>query len=780
MYTGSSLSKFAFKTTLFLLATGVLFPAHAKEGMWPAHDLKSKEMDMRSMGLQIPVEKLYNSDGSGLNNAVVLFGKGCTGEVISSHGLILTNHHCGYGTVQGLSNKDNDYFANGFWAMNMQQEIPCPGLTVTFIRKMENVTETILANTNEIQEEHIRDSVIDIKIKKLEATFKGATHMDATVRSMYNGNQYWVVISETFKDVRLVGFPPNGIGAFGGDSDNWMWPRYTGDFSLFRVYAGANNKPSDYSSSNKPYNPKEYFTISTKGYKEGDFTMVYGFPASSQEYIASSQLNQIASILDPIRVSVRTQKLNIWTKNMQQSRDIFLKYTSKRAGVANGWKKWQGEMKGLRDNQVMSKKEEFEKAFDVWSIRNSDAPTFAANLVNRINAVTSAADTAIKVDEYIKEAVLGIELIDQGAALDRMLQCFRAHLSPADLQDSIGKLAKAMDGFYKNYDPNVDEQIFAALMPLYMANCPKYVPVFYQNMYQQNGYDFDKWADNIYHVSLIARPNKFKKFVTSVTLADSVKILSDPSWQLYTAINTVRQTKTIPVINEYKERIRHYNRLFMNAQMIKDKHKDFYPDANQTLRLTYGKVQGIDPEGPAGYSFQTNLNEAITKDNPSVDEYKMPEQLKELYKTKNYGRWNVNGTVPIAFTASNHTSGGNSGSPVLNAHGELIGTNFDRVYEGTMSDLYYDPKVCRNITLDIRYTLFIIDKFGKAGWLLDEMNFSNATTSKVRKVKMISKDSTVTKVPMPEVGKDKSGSKKAPEKNNTTTANAAPKPNSNK
>ena len=316
----------------------------AKEGMWIPATIKAHEKEMKAIGLEIPIEQLYNKDGTGLNNAVVLFGRGCTGEIISSKGLILTNHHCGYGSVQGLSSAENDYFANGFWAQNMQGEIPCKGLTVTFIRRMENVTDRVLAGISDTLRDAIRDSIIAVHIGLLEKDFMTITHLDATIKPYFEGNQYWVAISETYRDIRLVGFPPNGIGAFGGDVENWMWPRHTGDFSIFRVYAGADNKPADYSSTNKPYQADQFFTISTAGYKEGDFTMVYGFPGTTREYISSYELSQVYDITDPVSIAARNRKLDIWSKHMSWTRDNFIKYTSKRAGVANGWKKWQGLM----------------------------------------------------------------------------------------------------------------------------------------------------------------------------------------------------------------------------------------------------------------------------------------------------------------------------------------------------------------------------------------------------------------------------------------------------
>jgi hypothetical protein len=718
--------KFHFANTLFI-KTAFLFclvgassEIIGKEGMWLPSTLKSREADMIASGLKIPVELLYNEAGTGLNNAVVLFGSGCTAELISSKGLLLTNHHCGYGTVQGISSRENDYFAHGFWAMNNKEEIPCPGLKVTFVRKMENVTEIILADLADTTNNARRDTLIAGRIRALEKGYKYTTKMDATIRTLYNGNQYWVFITETYTDVRLVGFPPNGIGQFGGDTDNWMWPRHTGDFSMFRIYSGKNNKPAEYSPSNKPYDSRSFFPINISGYKEGDFTMVYGFPAVTQEYISSFQLNQIYNIIDPIRINSRTKKLNVWTKHMTDSRDVFLKYTSKRASVANGWKKWQGEIRGLRLNNVLEKKRQGEKDFQDWAGTDDSLP-YADDLLTKLLVHTTAADSALKADVYIQEAVLGIELIQQAAVLDRMIQLMRMKLPQSKLSDTLQKLISGMESFYKNFDLQTDKELFTVLFPEYINNGGSWVPPLAAKMYNDYHNDATSMANDIYSLSFLADKERLKSFAASATIKDSMRLLADPAWRLYKLINDYRRNVIGPALSEYNKHLAYLNRLYMQAQMKKDWNTTYYPDANQTLRLSYGKVEGMDPDGPADYSYQTNLDEVIKKDNPSVEEFKVPEKLKTLYQKKDYGRWKVNGTVPLAFIASNHTSGGNSGSPVLNAKGQLIGTNFDRVWEGTMSDLYFDPKLCRNISVDIRYTLFIIEKFGGAGWLLKEM-----------------------------------------------------------
>ena len=716
----------AFRRTLFI-KTGILMclvgsflSASSKEGMWLPPTLKSRAADMKEMGLQIPIEKIYNENGTGLNNAIVLFGSGCTGEIISSKGLLLTNHHCGYGTVQGLSSKENDYFAKGFWAMNMSEEIPCPGLGVTFIRKMENVTNIILDGIADTLRGPKRDSLIAGRIRGLEKGYRYTTKMDATIKPFYSGNQYWVTISETYRDVRLVGFPPNGIGQFGGDTDNWMWPRHTGDFSMFRVYADKNNKPAAYSKDNKAYSTDNFFSINISGYREGDFTMVYGFPGTTQEYISSYQLDHVYSIIDPIRIAVRTKKLDVWNKNMAAERDVFLKYTSKKAGVANGWKKWQGELRGLKINNVVEKKLVEERDFQGWAASDNTLP-YADDLLSNILVNTSRADSALKADIYIQEAVYGIELIAHAAILDRILQVMRSGLGETAIQDSVQKLISGTRRFYKNYDAATDQQVFAELMPLYINNAGSWVPAGYKSTLAGYNQDYGLWAADLYSLSMLADTNKLSRFASGLTMKDTTRILSDPAYQLFRIISGYRKQVVLPILSLFADNMSYYNRLYMKAQMQKDWNTMFYPDANLTLRITYGKVEGMDPDGPAEYSFQTNLDQIMEKNNPEVEEFKVPEKLMELHNKKDFGRWEANGTVPVAFIASNHTSGGNSGSPVINAKGQLIGTNFDRVWEGTMSDLYFDPKLCRNISVDIRYTLFILEKFGGAGWLLKEM-----------------------------------------------------------
>ncbi len=691
----------------------------AREGMWMPPLLAQQAAAMRAAGLRIPVDALYNPNGTGLNNAVVRFGGGCTGEMISPEGLLLTNHHCGYGTVQGLSSAAKDYFAHGFWAMNPGEEIPCPGLTVSFVRKMDNVTSVVLEGVTDLMPETERDSAIARNTRFVEALYRN-NHpgMDATVSSYYNGNEYWISLVEVFRDVRLVGFPPNGIGQFGGDTDNWSWPRHTGDFALFRVYANAANKPAEYTPSNKPYKPVKFFTINAKGIKEGDFTMVYGFPGMTQEYLAASQVAQIADIIDPIRIEVRTARLAAWTQKMQADRNIFLQYTSKRAGVANGWKKWQGEVLGLREANVVSRRREAENKFQYWAQQDTTLP-YADNLLAQIDANVARANEALPAEIYFQEAVLGIELVTRGAVLDRLATALQNGGQEADLKKAVGD----WESFYKNYDPATDRAVFDTLMPLFFARAGAYVPEYFRKELARHNGNFGAWSAEIYSKSLAADRARFASLMEEGVNASPARLQNDPALLLYRAAMQTRKEEIAPVLAEAQKRLVVLSRLHRKAQRVADPGRAWYPDANSILRLAYGQVKGIDPQGPAPYSFQTYLSEALAKDNPEVAEFRVPQKLKDLYATHNFGRWSVGKRkdVPIAFIADNHTTGGNSGSPVLNARGELIGTNFDRIWEGTMSDLQFDEARCRNISVDIRYTLFVIEKFGGAGWLLKEM-----------------------------------------------------------
>jgi len=698
-------------------------PMQAKEGMWQPSQLKRQESDMQKLGLKIPVEALYNNDGTGLNSAVVLFGKGCTGELISGSGLLLTNHHCGYSAVQALSSDVNNYLINGFWAKDKSAELPCAGLTVSIVTRVDDVTNYILNGIPDSMPEAQRNEQIKKRIAELQRAYKNIQGLDADVKPYYNGLQYWASVMETFTDVRLVGNPPNGIGKFGADTDNWMWPRMTGDFCVFRVYANKSNKPAAYDVNNVPYKPKKFFTINTSGVKEGDFTMVYGFPAQTQEYLSSYQVNQIQYITDPIRIEARQKKLAVWDEAMRNNPDVFLKYAAKQASVSNGYKKWQGEVLGLNTFDVVGKKQRFEKKFQETAMAHTGQPGDQM-LLPQMQAVISGSDNALIASEYTRETVLGIELIQQSAFLQKVMNLYRSDMPAVALADSLQKMKAAVNAFYKNYDAATDHKVFNVLMPLYMQQGSQVVAPKMPGIFYNSGNNFTSWGNNVFSHSIALSQDGVNRILDNANRNDSTEIKQDPAYQIYAAVDEFSKKNIEPVLANTNKRLAPMNRMYLRRQMeYGNTGKNFYPDANQTLRLTYGPVQRV--EIPGSNIYQTTLDDLMPRYNPAVEEFNVPQGLQDLYKAKDYGRWGVNGVMPVNFIASNHTSGGNSGSPVLNAKGELIGINFDRIWQGTMSDLYYEPTVCRNIAVDIRYVMFIIDKYGKAGWLLKEMKLVN-------------------------------------------------------
>lgn len=713
--------KRSYSTAIILLITSLLWAdtSFSKEGMWQPTKLKRQESTMQKLGLKIPVEKIYNENGTGLNNAVVIFGSGCTGEIISNNGLLLTNHHCGYSNIQALSTVDHNYLVDGFWAMNHQEEIPSPGLTATFVRKTEEVTDYILEGLSDTMNQEKRDKVIQERIVEVQDAYEATTKYKAEVKPFYEGNQYWVTLTETFKDVRLVGTPPNGIGKFGADTDNWMWPRMTGDFSIFRVYASPDNQPADYDVNNVPYKTKTFFSISTSGYKEGDFTMVYGFPYTTREYISSFQLAEVEQIMDPIRIESRKARLEALDKRMRNDPEVFLKYAAKQSSISNGYKKWQGELQGLAINDVMGKKQEYEREFQLYATA-SPKTNEDKMILPRIKAAVNGNKNALIANEYIRETVMGVEAIQQAGILNNLLMLYRNNATGSEKQTFIDKTNKNLENFYKNYDAPTDQQVFLAAMPVYLKQSDAVVSPELKKIYFNAGNDLEVWADYLFQETAVVDPKKMYDYLNNGEASDTFKFKADPAYQIYSSVTNFKKESVDPAMHSYQKTMKPLNYLYMKRQLeYLNSGRDFYPDANQTLRLTYGQVESINLG--TSNQYQTTLDDLMPRHNSKVEEFNIPERLRTIYEEKDYGRWQTNGSVPINFIASNHTSGGNSGSPVLNGKGELIGLNFDRIWQGTMSDLYFDPNLCRNISVDIRYVLFIIEKYGNAAWLLKEM-----------------------------------------------------------
>ena len=692
---------------LFLCTSRIL----AKEGMWLPFLLERlNEKEMQGMGMKIKAKDIYDINAGSLKDAVVIFGGGCTGEVISEQGLVLTNHHCGYGTVQGLSSVGQNYLSNGFFAPNQQGELPCPGLSVTFIIRIEDVTPGVKAGVTEDMADSVRTKKINENILAIEKQYKSSTGYDASIKSFYADNTYYLFLTEKYTDIRLVAFPPNGIGKFGGDTDNWAWPRHTGDFGVFRIYASPDNKPAAYSAANRPFKPRRSLKINISGVKEKDFTLVYGFPGRTQEYLTASGVQEVMEVLDPIRIKLRHKRLDIMGSAMSNDESIFIKYAAKQASIANYYKKWKGELKGLQVNDAIQKKKLFEKDFRAWVSANQNRNKYTG-IIDSLDLSYKNHRESIRLSEYLLEAIWASELVKKGSVFNGILKS----LDTMKTLDSLVVYERDMAGFYKGIDLTTDYQITRSLWQVY------------QNDIGDSNWVSASQIDRIYQYSVLSNPDLFNEFIR---LRDKEKIMKligqDPVYITFTYFDALQKANN----GFLKGRLQKMNRFYstyMEALQVyyAEKKKPFYPDANSTMRVTYGKVEGLKPQDGMRYEFMTTLDGAIRKADPNAEEFNLPEKLKRLHASKDYGQYAIqqNGqyTVPLAFLASNHTTGGNSGSPVLNAKGELIGTNFDRIWEGTMSDILFDPNLCRTITLDIRYTLFIIEKFGNAKWIVDEM-----------------------------------------------------------
>lgn len=676
---------------------------------------------MIQKGLKIPLEQIYSVNQSSMKDGVVLFGGGCTGEIISDKGLILTNHHCGFSSIQALSSVDHDYITDGYWAMTQEQELPCPNLTVTFIIRIDDVSDSINKNLNANMSEIERDTKIRELSMKLEMKAVEGTQYEAKIKPFFNGNQFFLFVTEVFKDIRLVGAPPSSIGNFGADTDNWMWPRHTGDFSMFRIYADKDNKPSPYSKENVPYKPRYHFTISLKGVQKDDFTMVYGFPGSTKEYLPSYAIDIVEKISDPAKIKIRDARLKIMADGMRVSDTVRIQYAAKRRTLENAFKKWKGEIKGLKRLQTAEKKKEFEKSFAEWITANNK--TAYKNLLKDFERTYGDYSNLTLANDYYTEGILGIELIGYAQNFQKLVELSEKEKpDEAEIKKEVDKLKTNSTGFFKNYDVRIDKDVFATLLKMYHDDVDKsFHPSIFKMIEENYKNDFKRYGDDVFAKTFITNSKKVEELLANYSAKSSKKIIKDPAYILMKNLVDNQKQKVAGEFTELTEQLNKMNRLYMAAQMEMQHDKKFYPDANLTLRVAYGQVEDYVPRNAVHYNYYSTLTGVMEKEDASNNEFIVPKKLKELYEKKDYGRYGINNVLPVTFIASNHTTGGNSGSPVINANGELIGTNFDRVWEGTMSDYQYDPDECRNIAIDIRYTLFVVDKFAGCKRLVDEM-----------------------------------------------------------
>jgi hypothetical protein len=713
-----SIKRFLAGFFLFFFIT-----ASADEGMWlPLFLQQLNEKQMKTMGMKISASDIYNINKGSLKDAIVSFGGFCTGEVISDKGLVLTNHHCGFDAVQNHSTLDHNYIRDGFWARNKGEEIPNPGLFVTFIVRIEEVTKTALEGVKITMSEAERQSAIDKNLAGLKTSIKKEAYQDYFVRSFFEGNQYFLFVTETYKDVRLVGAPPSAIGNFGKDTDNWMWPRHTGDFSMFRIYAGKDNKPAEYAIDNVPYTPKRSLSISLDGMKEGDFTMVFGFPGRTTQYLHSAAVEQIVKVNDPAKIAIRDKALGVIDGFMRGDEQIKIQYAAKYASISNSWKKWQGEVLGLTSTNAVDKKKTYEAEFQKRVNANPLLKEQYGSLLGDLETAYQELNKYGLARDYFNETLSRIEAFTIGARLNN-LAMVKEKNGDKGYREAVPKTAVALEEIYKEYNSGVDKKLFEVLMEKFTKDQPaEFLAPELVTLANKYEYNFARIADEFYNNTELLT-NSSKTLAALEANPDTVLAANkmNKANQLYIQLNNYYYNTVTKKLNVIQAKINQLQRTYMKAQMEVMKEKKFYPDANSTLRVTYGNVKGYQPRDAVKYDFYTYLDGVMDKYKPGDYEFDLPERLRTLYKNKDFGQYGKNGKMPVCFIAMNHTTGGNSGSPALDAYGNLVGLNFDRVWEGTMSDINYDPSICRNIMVDIRYVLFIVDKYAGASHLVQEM-----------------------------------------------------------
>jgi hypothetical protein len=709
------------KKTSLIAVLSILLVAgsvQAKEGMWiPLLIEKLNYDDLKANGFKLTAEDIYSINQACLKDAVVIFGGGCTGEMISSNGLLLTNHHCGYNEIQQHSTLENNYLKEGFWAASTEEELPNDDLDVLFLVEIKEYTHEIFNNLNkgaDLEEERI---AIEVRIDSLEGVISDSLNMKASIEKFFYGNDYYLFLYNQYTDVRLVGAPPNTIGNFGGDTDNWVWPRHTGDFSLFRVYSGPDGKPADYSKENIPYTPKKHLTISAKGIKENDFTMVLGYPGKTQEYLYSAGLEIIASKIYPGNIALRDGRIEIIDQARRNDDKVYIQYASKHRRVSNAWKKWEGVLYGFNRFNVIEKR----KNYETWLLENAGNKKAALQeLFGLFDDAYVGYEPYAVAKDYYRESAFAIEPV---GFYIRKIAKHIPQLAEKDKKDEVlTRIKKAASLYFKDYNIEIDKSLTTFLLQEYRNNLGEEFQAS-TIVEKSSAFELEKYIETLYEKSILTDSNRFKRAVKKLADGDLSAFNDDPFIMLANEFNQVNTLDVLEGYNYYADQLNNLYKEYLPMIQAIDTTRPIYPDANFTMRMTYGKVEGYSPRDAVNYNYQTYLQGIIDKESLGYHDYDVPEKLKQLYYDKDYGRYAAaDGRLPVCFVASNHTSGGNSGSPILDAEGRLIGINFDRTWEGTMSDFNFDEEICRNISVDIRYVLFIIDKFADSGYLLEEMD----------------------------------------------------------
>ncbi|WMI65915.1 S46 family peptidase [Aestuariibaculum sp. YM273] len=669
-------------------------------GMWIPSLLEGmNETEMTSLGSKLTAKDIYDVNHSSLKDAIAHFNGGCTSEVISPKGLILTNHHCGFSQIQSHSSLENDYLKNGFWAMDYDEELPNEGLYVEFIIRIEDVTSLVLEGVTKNMTEKEKQSLIDKNSNNLQTKVEKESWQDTKVKSFYKGNQYFLFVTERFDDVRLVGAPPTSIGKFGSDTDNWVFPRHTGDFSIFRIYADKNNRPAKYSKDNVPYKPKHFLPVSLDGIEEDDFTMVFGFPGRTEEYLPAVAIEHITQEFNPSNIAIREAALGVINSNMKASDDIRIKYAAKQATIANAWKKWVGENLGIEKSNAIAKRKAFEEKFKK-ALKDKDLEDEYGHILTDFESqYESFANINIMRRNFVEVFLVTNELMQMAFRSYQFEQTVSKN--PAAFERAKASIEGTLKKIHKNYDATVDKGIFEAVMPLYKNT---------------------NVNASIYENTAFTNLDRALALFEGSTEDILQKLNSDAAYAYAKPIIEAFFNEVNPEFEEKNLAISALQTEYMTALMKALPEERYFPDANSTLRVTYGKVKGYAPRDAVYYNHISYLDGVMEKYVPGDYEFDVPEKLIELYNNKDFGKYaDSNGKMPVCFIGTNHTTGGNSGSPVLDAEGNLIGLNFDRVWEGTMSDMNYDPEICRNIMVDARYVLFIVDKYANAKRLIKEM-----------------------------------------------------------
>lgn len=716
------------KIKRFFLVAVLLFSLSARvlgvEGMWLPVLIQQNIEEMQRMGLELNALDLYNEQGPSLKDGIVRFGRGCTGSFISPEGLLLTNHHCGYGQIQAHSSVENDYLRYGFWAASREEELANPGLTISILVRMENVTEKVLAAVSGAMNEQQRSLAIREVSRKIAAEAREGGKYETQVSPFYYGNEYYLFVSEVFRDVRLVGAPPSSVGKYGGDVDNWMWPRHSGDFALFRVYAGADNKPADYHPDNQPYRPAHHFPVSGRTVQEQDFTMVYGFPGRTTRYLTSQAVSFIMEKENPMGIALRTRILQLYEQDMASSDHVRIQYASKHARVANAWKKWIGENRGLERLQAVEQKKQQEQAFMAWVAQNPHQAADYGGLMDAFATTYRAYEPIRHASRLYAEAPRNIEIVRFASGFEELARL--ASEKNPDLEAinrQIERLKGQAQAFFKDYNAPTDQKVFEAMvLSYYQLAQPGFVPEVLVQQMMRFKQDASVFAKHVFTRSFLVSGTQTMDFLQNFKVRDVKRLQKDPAFIFASQLSAFYQARILHQEQQLNTRLDSLYRVYTAGLRQMHPDQNFFPDANGTLRITYGRVEGSYPRDAVKflpYSTARGILEKAAQ--TEIEDYRISDELKTLLQRREYGAYAQDDELVVNFIASNHTTGGNSGSPVIDARGAVIGLNFDRSWESTMSDVMFDPQQCRNISVNAAYILWVVEHYAGMKYLVDEM-----------------------------------------------------------